>query len=57
MVKLGDPMECCVCHETSDYYCYHQRLGVAVCSKCPLTNVMGEDVTNHAMYFVRPVTQ
>jgi hypothetical protein len=55
-MKIGDPMECCVCHNVSDKYCYHQRLGVAICSDCPLTDVMGEDVTMHTMYWVRPLT-
>jgi len=52
MVKLGDPAECCSCHEIVETYFYHQRLGVAVCFHCPLTNVMGEDVSTHTMYWV-----
>lgn len=50
--KLGDPAECCVCGKTVESYAYHQRLAVAICGRCPLTDVKGEDVSMHAMYFV-----
>lgn len=30
----------------------HPRLGVRICSTCPLTDVVGEDVSNHAMLWI-----
>lgn len=43
---------CTVCERRVDYYRWHQRLGVAVCLACPLTNVRGEDITFHCLLHV-----
>lgn len=47
---------CCVCGRTltdRDAFIRHERLDVLVCSTCPLTNVMGEDVSQHTLMFNR----
>lgn len=45
---------CAVCNTkiTENHnWVYHARLDAYICSKCPLTNVRGEDVSGHTMYF------
>lgn len=61
----GDPLEreapvltCDVCQQPIDVdnviWWEHARLGAKVHGTCPLTDVMGEDVTGHTMLFHAP---
>lgn len=54
-----DEWECAVCGDTilpGEWFSHHQRLNVNVCSECPLTKVMGEDITTHSVLWgPRPV--
>lgn len=43
---------CYICGRALDdsiTWAFHQRLNVAVCGTCPMTDVMGEDITSHLM--------
>lgn len=45
-------MTCVVCLKTIEgNYIYHLRLNAYICGSCPLTNVKGEDVSEHCMYY------
>lgn len=46
---MNGPQTCAVCGETVSKYIWHARLGVAVCSTCPKTDVCGEDITMHTV--------
>lgn len=42
---------CAVCGRETEYYSYHSRLDAAVCPTCPLTNVKGEDISMHTLFW------